>query len=54
MALPTPDVGINTVPRCPPTKWRIQIQGALKLTYTLEHPVALLVSTQLAGWKDEK
>ena len=37
-----------------PDEVAIQIQGALKLTYTLEHPVALLVSTQLAGWKDEK
>ena len=37
-----------------PDEVAIQVQGALKLTYTLEHPVALLVSTQLAGWKDEK
>lgn len=30
------------------------VDGALKLTYALELPVALLISTQLAGWKDEK
>ena len=28
--------------------------GALKLAYANEGPVALLVSTQLAGWKNEK
>jgi sulfopyruvate decarboxylase alpha subunit len=28
--------------------------GALKLTYALELPVALLISSGLAGWKDEK
>ena len=37
-----------------PDEVAIQVQGALKLTYTLEHPVAVLISTQLAGWKDEK
>jgi sulfopyruvate decarboxylase alpha subunit len=37
-----------------PDEISTQVQGALKLTYTLEQPVALLVSTQLAGWKDEK
>lgn len=30
------------------------VDGALKLTYTLELPVALLISTQLVGWKDER
>ena len=29
-------------------------EGALKLTYAIESPVALLVSTQLSGWKGEK
>jgi sulfopyruvate decarboxylase alpha subunit len=28
--------------------------GALKLTYALESPVAILVTTQLTGWKKEK
>ena len=37
-----------------PEEVRVQIDGALKLTYSLERPVALLLSTQLAGWKDEK
>ncbi|MGH8057193.1 MAG: thiamine pyrophosphate-binding protein [Candidatus Entotheonellia bacterium] len=30
------------------------VEGALKLAYALEQPVALIISTQLAGWKDEK
>lgn len=30
------------------------VDGALKLAFALEQPVAVLVSTQLAGWKDEK
>ena len=30
------------------------VDGALKLTYALELPVAFLISTQLAGWKDER
>ncbi len=30
------------------------VEGALKLTYALELPVALLISTTLAGWKEEK
>ena len=30
------------------------VDGALRLTYALESPVALLVTTQLAGWKQEK
>ncbi len=30
------------------------VDGALKLAYALELPVALLITTQLAGWKDEK
>jgi sulfopyruvate decarboxylase alpha subunit len=29
-------------------------EGALKLTYALESPVAILVTTQLAGWKNEQ
>jgi sulfopyruvate decarboxylase alpha subunit len=37
-----------------PDEVRTQVDGALKLTYALESPVALLLSTQLAGWKDEK
>lgn len=37
-----------------PDEVAVQVQGALKLTYTLESPVAILISTQLAGWKDEK
>ena len=30
------------------------LDGGLKLTYTMEQPVAFLIPTQLAGWKDEK
>jgi sulfopyruvate decarboxylase alpha subunit len=30
------------------------LDGGLKLTYTLEQPVAFLIATQLTGWKDEK
>ena len=30
------------------------VEGGLKLTYALDQPVAFLISTQLAGWKDEK
>ncbi|MBM3223208.1 MAG: decarboxylase [Candidatus Tectomicrobia bacterium] len=30
------------------------VDGALKLAFALESPVAILLSTQLAGWKDEK
>lgn len=30
------------------------VDGALKLAFALEQPVAILISTQLAGWKDEK
>ena len=30
------------------------VSGGLKLAYALEQPVAFLISTQLAGWKDEK
>ena len=30
------------------------LDGGLKLTYAMEQPVAFLLSTQLAGWKDEK
>jgi sulfopyruvate decarboxylase alpha subunit len=30
------------------------LDGGLKLTYSLEQPVAFLIPTQLAGWKDEK
>ena len=30
------------------------LDGALKLTYAVEGPVAILISTQLAGWKKEK
>ena len=37
-----------------PEEVRTQVDGALKLAYALESPVALLLSTQLAGWKDEK
>ena len=37
-----------------PDEVSVQVGGALKLTYSLEQPVALLISTQLAGWKDEK
>ena len=31
---------------------RVLTEGALKLTYALESPVAILVSTQLVGWKE--
>jgi sulfopyruvate decarboxylase alpha subunit len=37
-----------------PDEVRTQVDGALKLAYALESPVALLFATQLAGWKDEK
>lgn len=37
-----------------PEEVTTQVDGALKLAYTLELPVAVLISTQLAGWKDEK
>ena len=37
-----------------PDEVPLQVQGALKLAYTIESPVAVLISTQLAGWKDEK
>ena len=37
-----------------PAEVAMQVDGALKLTYALEQPVALIMSTQLAGWKDEK
>ena len=30
------------------------LDGGLKLTYAMEQPVAFLLSTHLAGWKDEK
>jgi sulfopyruvate decarboxylase alpha subunit len=30
------------------------VDGALKLAFALEQPVAIMISTQLAGWKDEK
>ena len=30
------------------------VDGALKLAFALECPVAILISTQLAGWKTEK
>jgi len=30
------------------------VDGALKLTFAHERPVAVIISTQLAGWKDEK
>ncbi|GIX49767.1 MAG: hypothetical protein KatS3mg131_3978 [Candidatus Tectimicrobiota bacterium] len=30
------------------------VAGALKLAYSAEQPVAVLISTQLAGWKDER
>ena len=37
-----------------PEEVNVVVDGALKLTYALELPVAVLISTQLAGWKDEK
>ena len=37
-----------------PEEVDVILDGALKLTYALESPVAILMSTQLAGWKDEK
>ena len=37
-----------------PEEVNVILDGALKLTYALEFPVAILISTQLAGWKDEK
>jgi sulfopyruvate decarboxylase alpha subunit len=37
-----------------PDEVTMVVDGALKLAFALEQPVALLISTQLAGWKDEK
>ena len=37
-----------------PEEVDVIIDGALKLAFALESPVAILMSTQLAGWKDEK
>jgi sulfopyruvate decarboxylase alpha subunit len=37
-----------------PEEVSTQVDGALKLAYALELPVAIVISTQLAGWKDEK
>lgn len=37
-----------------PEEVDVVVDGALKLAFALEQPVALLISTQLAGWKDEK
>src|SRR6266852_3751474 len=37
-----------------PEEVNVIVDGALKLAYALESPVAILMSTQLAGWKDEK
>jgi sulfopyruvate decarboxylase alpha subunit len=37
-----------------PEEVTVIVDGALKLAYALESPVAILMSTQLAGWKDEK
>jgi hypothetical protein len=37
-----------------PAEVPVVVEGALKLAYALEQPVAMLLSTQLAGWKDEK
>lgn len=37
-----------------PEEVHTQVDGALKLAYALESPVAVILSTQLVGWKDEK
>ena len=37
-----------------PDDVRTMVDGALKLTFAHERPVAVIISTQLAGWKDEK
>lgn len=37
-----------------PDEVDVQVDGALKLAYSLDQPVAILLSTQLTGWKDEK
>jgi len=37
-----------------PEEVNVIVDGALKLAFALESPVAVLMSTQLAGWKDEK
>src|SRR4030095_12533413 len=37
-----------------PEEVYVIVDGALKLAFALESPVAVLMSTQLAGWKDEK
>src|SRR5215813_1728508 len=37
-----------------PEETNVIVDGALKLAFALESPVAVLMSTQLAGWKDEK
>jgi hypothetical protein len=29
------------------------VNGALKLAFALEQPVAVLISTELAGWKEK-
>jgi sulfopyruvate decarboxylase alpha subunit len=37
-----------------PSEVTTVVDGALKLAFALEQPVAIMISTQLAGWKDEK
>src|SRR5712691_10843960 len=37
-----------------PEEVNVSVDVALKLAYALESPVAILLTTQLAGWKDEK
>ena len=32
---------------------RERVNGALKLAFALEQPVAVLISTELAGWKEK-
>ncbi|PON12381.1 decarboxylase [Candidatus Entotheonella serta] len=37
-----------------PEDVNIVVDGALKLAFAHERPIAVMISTQLAGWKDEK
>ena len=36
-----------------PEEVEVRVNGALKLAFALEQPVAVLISTELAGWKEK-
>ena len=36
-----------------PEEVEVRVNGALKLAFVLEQPVAVLISTELAGWKEK-